>query len=168
MKLQELLVSTAAACLLAGASGTAMAVDCASGNIIGQTVDEVLINGQSCYMEDVIVTGNVTVIDSEDVTMLQVNAGGRIRVVGGGKALLVGNTARAILVRNNEYANLVTNVVIRAIRVINNLKANVKKNVAPVLVCNDNHRLDAFGNEAVEDRCRALGGGFDDPGGPNF
>jgi hypothetical protein len=145
-----------------------MAVDCATGNLIGQQVDEVVINGQSCYMEDLIVAGNVTVIDSEDVTMFQVNAGGTIRVIGGGKALLVANGARGIAVRNNEYVNLVTNVATRNIRVINNLKANVKKNAAPTILCRDNHRLDSFGNEAAEDRCRALGGGFDDGGGGNL
>ena len=111
MELQKLLINAAATGLLAGASATAMAVDCATGNLIGQTVEEVVINGQSCYMEDLIVSGDVIVIDSEDLTMVQVNAGGRIRVLGGGNALLVANTARGIVVRNSEYVNLVTNII---------------------------------------------------------
>lgn len=149
-----------------------MAVDCATGNLIGQEVDEVVINGQTCYMERLFVTGDVTIIDSEDVTMFRVNVGGTIRVIGGSNALLVANGAQGIAVRNNEYVNLVTNVAVRNIRVINNLKANVKKNAAATLLCRDNLRLDAFENEAAVNRCRALGGGFDDidgPGGPgNF
>ena len=168
MELQKSLVNAAATCLLAGASATAMAVDCANGNLIGLQVDEVVINGQSCYMEDLIVMGDVTVVDSEDLTMFNVSAAGTIRVIGGGNAIMVGNTADGIAVWNNEYVNLVANAAALNIRVINNLKASVKKNAAPTLLCRENLRLDAFENEARRDRCRALGGGFDDIGGGNL
>ena len=165
MKASRNVIRAATVCLAVGASGTALAVDCATGNLIGQTVDEVVINGQSCYMERVVVTGNVTVVDSEDLTMYRVDVGGTIRVIGGGTALLVANTGQGMAVRNNEYVNLVTNVAVRNIRVVNNLKANVKKNAAPIILCRGNLRLDSYQNEAVENRCRALGGGFDDIGG---
>ena len=163
MKSQKLIVLASAACLLLGVSGAAMAVDCATGNIIGQTVDAIEIDGQSCYMERVVVTGDVTVIISEDLTMYRVDVGGTIRVIGGGSAILVANTAgEGIAARNNETASLLANIAVINIRVINNLKATVKKNVTATLVCRDNHRLDAFENEAAVDNCRALGGFFDD------
>lgn len=166
MIIHRLLFNAAATCLLAGVSATAVAVDCPNGALIGATVDEVVINGQSCYIERLTVTGDLTVINSEDLTIWRADVGGRIRVLGGGNAIIVASTADGIAVRNNEYVNLVANVARNNMRVINNLKANVKKNAATLLRCRDNHRLDAFENEAAANRCRALGGGFDDIGGP--
>jgi hypothetical protein len=166
MKTLKRLISATIMCLVVGASGTAWAVDCPNGALVGTTVDEVVINGQSCYIERLIVTGDLIVANSEDLMIWRAEVGGRIRILGGGNAIIVSTTADRITVRNNEYVNLVGNVVRERMRVINNLKANVKKNAASILVCRNNHRLDAFENEAAENRCRALGGGLFGPGGP--
>ena len=66
-----------------------------------------------------------------------------------------------IVVSRNETAILVLNVAAQTIRVINNDKATVKRNVAALLIlCRRNGRLDAFENEAADVECRSLGGGF--------
>lgn len=41
-----------------------MAVDCASGAIEGTTVAEIIIDGKSCFVDDVIVQGDVQVLNS--------------------------------------------------------------------------------------------------------
>jgi len=45
-----------------GASGAAMAApDCLFGFIANETVDDINIDGQNCYISDVLVLGNVTI-----------------------------------------------------------------------------------------------------------
>ena len=83
MKYQKLLVSAATACLLVGVSSAAMAVDCPNGFIIGQSVDEIVINGQVCHIEDTVVDGNVTITNSPDVDMIDVQVTGNVTVTGG-------------------------------------------------------------------------------------
>ena len=97
MKFQKLFLRVATGCLLVSASGVAMAqtVDCAGGTIIGQQVDEIVINGQPCYIEDTTVNGNVTVTDSPDLDMINVEVKGNVSVQGsvsvteGGSATLL-------------------------------------------------------------------------------
>ena len=161
MKSQKLMVLASAACLLFGVSGTAMAVDCASGAIEETTVDQIMIDGQSCFVDDVVVLGDVQVLNSEDFTMVSSTVGGSVRVIGGRNAFLVANqvTAGDFTVSNNERAAVLVNIVAGNMGVNNNLKADVKKNgVAINLVCLGNNRLDSFQNQVggVED-CRRSG-----------
>ena len=169
MKLQKLLVSVATVCLLVGASSTAMAVGCPTGAIENQTVAEITVEGESCFINEVIVQGDVLVTNSEDLIMIKTTVQGDIRVIGGRNAALVGNTAKvgSIVVSRNEDANVVLNVAAQTIRVNGNGgKAIVKRNAAPLIVCRNNDRLDAFENEAAELRCRSLGGGLGGGLGP--
>jgi hypothetical protein len=166
MKSLKLFVSVATVCLLVGASGTAMAVDCADGAIEDQDVDEIIVDGRSCFINNVNVAGNVVVTNSEDLIMIRNDVGGRIRVIGGRNATLVGNEARNIVVSRNVRATLALNRARRTIRVNGNvLKAIVKRNAAVVaIICRNNGRLDSFENEAADVECRALGGGLGGPG----
>ena len=173
MKSLKLFVSVATVCLLVGASGTAMAVNCADG-IIESTeeepleVDEIIVDGRSCYINNVNVLGNVIVTNSEDLIMVRTNVVGNIRVLGGRNATLVANTTSegSIVVNRNESAILVLNVAARTIRVNRNVKkATVKRNGAGLaIICRGNGRLDAFENEAADVECRSLGGGLGGPG----
>ena len=164
MKALKWLVSVATVCLLVGASGTAMAVDCEGGTIENTDVPEIIVDGRSCYINNVNVAGNVVATNSEDLIMVRNNVGGDIRVLGGRNATLVANTTTVesdIVVSRNETAILVLNVAAQTIRVINNDKATVKRNGAGLaIVCRRNGRLDAFENEAASVECRSLGGGF--------
>jgi uncharacterized protein YoxC len=168
MKSLKLFVSVATVCLLVGASSTAMAVGCPTGAIENQTVAEITVDGRSCFINEVIVQGNVLVTNSEDLIMIKNNVQGDIRVIGGRNATLVANITEVgnIVVSRNEDATLALNVAARTIRVNGNGgKAIVKRNAAPLIVCRNNDRLDAFENEAAELRCRSLGGGLGGPGG---
>jgi hypothetical protein len=60
-----------------------MAVDCPKGFIIGQAVDEIVINGQVCHIEDTVVDGNVTITNSPDIDMIDVEVRGNVTVTGG-------------------------------------------------------------------------------------
>ena len=169
MKALKWLVSVATVCLLVGASGTAMAVDCEGGTIENTDVPEITIDGRSCFINEVIVQGNVLVTNSEDLIMIKNDVQGDIRVFGGRNATLVANTTKVgnIVVSRNEDATLALNVAAQTIRVNGNVrKATVKRNGAGLLIlCRNNGRLDAFENEAADVECRSLGGGLG-PFGP--
>ena len=129
MKSLKLFVSVATVCLLVGASGTAMAVDCATGLIENTSVEEITINGQNCLINDVAVTGDIVVVNSENLAIVDSTAGGRVRVIGNRSATLVGlDVVGNITARNNEWANIALNAA-RNIRVINNDRAKVKTSV---------------------------------------
>jgi hypothetical protein len=168
MKSQKLIVIAAIVCLLVGASGTAMAVDCAGGIIANQEVDQITVDGEDCIISNVTVTGDIEVANSEELVMVSNNVVGNIRVLTGGKVTLVANTTSEgnIVVRRNEKAIVELNeALVGSIVVAGTInKATVRRNVALVtIVCRRNGRLDAFENEAGDVECRALGGGF---GGP--
>ena len=86
MKFQKLFLSSATGCLLLGALGTAMAqtVDCAGGTIIGQDVDEIVINGQSCVIYRTRVTGKVEITNSPILEMTFTDVGGPVTITGPG------------------------------------------------------------------------------------
>ena len=169
MKSLKLFVSVATVCLLVGASSTAMAVGCPTGAIENQTVAEITVDGRSCFINEVIVQGNVLITNSEDLIMIKNTVDGDIRIFEGRNATLVANTATVgnIVVTGNEDATLALNIAGQTIRVNRNGgKAIVKRNAAPLIVCRNNDRLDAFENEAAELRCRSLGGGLGGGLGP--
>jgi len=171
MKTQKLIVIAAIVCLLVGASSAAMAVNCDGGVIQGTRetpleVDEIVIDGQSCFVKDVIVTGDVTVTDSEDFVMIDVKVLGNARVTHGQEAIIFASTFGVVegdpatnsnlLVKNNARVYVLVNIVTGSMFVNTNFKADVKKNaVAGNLLCSGNQRLDSFENEvAGESECR--------------
>jgi len=157
MKSQKLLIGAATACLLVGTSGAAMAVDCAGGIISFQEVDEIVINGQPCFIQDVVVTGDVTVTDSPDVDMIDVEVGGTVLVTG----TVENAELNATLVRTDVFAGnllidgqataIVVGNILRGgggpesgdLLVNNNVAAIVRSNVVVGdLGCTDNLELD--------------------------
>ncbi len=181
MKTQKLIVIVAIVCLLVGASSAAMAVDCAGGVIQGTEeepleVDEIVIDGQSCFVNNVIVTGDVTVADSEDFTMIDCNVRGNAKVTQSREVIIFGTTFGVVegettnsnlLVINNDRVYVLINIVTGSMFVNTNLKADVKKNaVVGNLLCRDNQRLDSFENEVGgESQCRRSIDIFDGFGG---
>jgi hypothetical protein len=181
MKIQKILVSAAIVCLLVGASGAAMAVDTCENGVIAGTdeapleVDEIKIDGRSCFVNNVIVSGDVTVTNSEDFAMIDSVVKGSVRVLGCRNAIVVNNyvgsfesaetvgsfesaeTVTNLLVSRNEHAWVMLNIVSNVLAVNLNSKADVKKNAAAILLCVGNRRLDSFENEAAEQNCQALG-----------
>jgi hypothetical protein len=137
----------------AGNSGVAMALDCSEGLITGVVEEDIIIEGQNCTINDAEVTGNIEVLNSEDITIVGTKVEGRVSVEKSRFATLVGNNANRIVVRNNELASVVANSA-RRIRVNQNLIAFVKQNASVTLVCRRNVRLDSFLNNAEEEDCR--------------
>ena len=161
MKSLKLLASVATACLLVGASSAAMAVGCLTGSIEDVTVDEIIIDGRSCFIHDVIVQGNIDVRNTEEITIVDSEVGGSVLLRSNRFASMLGtNVTGNILTRRNERVQLALNIA-QGIWVGANRKAVIKRNVGRIaIVCQNNDRLDAFENEAPEMRCRSLGGGL--------
>jgi hypothetical protein len=149
MKSQKLIELASAACLLLGVSSASMAVDCVGGVIEEITVDEIIIDGQSCFVNDVVVEGDVIVKNSEDFTMVSTQVAGQVLVKGGRWATLFANKVNGgIVAVDNERAALLVNVVEGSMGVFRNDKADVKANGVLInLVCEDNRRLDSARNE---------------------
>ena len=144
-------VNAATACLLLGASGASMAVDCADGTIVGQTVDEIVVDGRSCHVEDVVVQGNVTVTNSEKFALIDSNVGGALRVTGGRNARIILNeiASGSVDVSNNELAAVLANIAPGTMLVNSNAHAEVVRNVVTNLTCTANLRLDSRANEVA-------------------
>ena len=93
MKSKKMFVSAAISCLLAGASGASMAVDCPSGFILNETVDEIRIDGGTgCSILDTIVIGDVIVNSTIRFFMKSSRVLGRIEVRGGEDTAIVETT----------------------------------------------------------------------------
>jgi hypothetical protein len=91
MRIQKLLISAATSCFLVGASGAAVAADCAAGVINNRTVNNLKVTGTNCYVSETIVKGNVTVTDSPNFAMINNRVLGKITITGGGAVLLKDN-----------------------------------------------------------------------------
>lgn len=161
MKIWKLLLSAATACLLVGGSGAAMAVDCADGSIIYDRVDEIVINGQDCYIHNTLVIGSVKVQNSASFILIDSTVGGEVKVTDSGTAILVGNSVLdgGLQASRNDYSGVVLNIVSNSIWVNDNLQADVVRNVAGInILCSGNDKLDSFLNQAGgELDCMALG-----------
>jgi hypothetical protein len=159
MKFLKLVLSVATGWLLVGASGAAMAVDCASGSIVNTTVDEISVTGQGCLIWQVIVEGPVEINNGAVVVMIDNRVSGRVRVQNSQTVLLSRNTVynSNLVIKTNTSAALLANVVVGgSIRVIDNTQAEVRENVASKnILCANNGKLDSFFNNAGgEEECR--------------
>ena len=157
MKFQKLFVIAAIVCLLVGASGgAAMAEGCADGLIQNEIIDGTLrITDDSCTIMGSTIKGDIRVINSDYILLLNNVVGGTIRVdgqEGDGVANVIANTVfgEGLVVRDLEIANVIENETLTGnIRVINNVKALVQKNIAAQsLRCRGNTDLSAFINFA--------------------
>ena len=162
MKTQKLFVSVAVSCLLLGLSGgAAMAEGCGDGLIQNETFDGNLrITDDSCTIIGSTIAGNLRVINSDYVVLINNRVGGNIRVDGNegsdNVANVIANTVFGgkLVVRDYAIANVIENETITGnIRVINNGINNgntlVQKNIAAQdLICRRNTGLVSFFNFA--------------------
>jgi hypothetical protein len=172
MKSQKLIVSIAIVFLLASASGAMADADCQGGVLEGTELDplviddDLVIDGQTCFINNVIVKGNVTVTNSETITMIDNVIEGNLHVSRGREAVILGNTIGIVdgelatnsnlVIKRNDRVWMLLNIVTGSAKVNRNDKADVKKNaVTLILLCRGNRRLDSFQNEVgVEEVCR--------------
>jgi hypothetical protein len=176
MKTQKLIVIAAIVCLLVGASGAAIAQEACAEGILSGTEEEslvvdgdIIIDGRSCFINNVNVSGDVTVTNSEDLSMVDNRVAGNVRITEGRNVTIIGNTIGGdidsgdpfafsdLVVSNNRRAAIYLNIVTDTIAVINNNKAEIKKNVSFNLFCFQNRRLDENRNETAN-----LAGGVED------
>jgi hypothetical protein len=130
-----------------------MAVDC-TGPIIGETVDAVESTGQNCLIRDSVILGDVTITDSPVTHMWSNRVGGRVQIVGGGRASVILNVLESVdnaLFHTFNAADLrivAGNIVAGSLTVNNNLGALVEENVVGGnLTCTGNAELDSGTND---------------------
>ena len=84
MEFQKWFLSATTGCLLLGASGAALAEDstCVGGIINNRTVDNVTVNGTSCFISETKVNGNITVTNSPLFVMTNDRVLGTIAITG--------------------------------------------------------------------------------------
>ena len=136
MNSHTLASSTVAACLLLGVSGAAMAVGCPEGRIIGEVVDEIVVDGQACLVFDTTVSGKVQVTNSPGFEITSSDVGGPITIQGTGPetsdnaSVLRNNVLKGnIEVTNFGSALVVVNTLDNGnIKVTNNVGAVVQRN----------------------------------------
>ena len=142
MKTKKLLVSIAIVCLLVGVSGgAAMAEGCGDGLLQNETFGNLVIRGEPCTIIGSTIEGNLRVINSDHVLLLNNKVGGNIRVRDGGVANVIANTVFGgnLVVKNNDSANVIENETLTGnIRVTFNTTALVQKNIAAHnLICKE-------------------------------
>ena len=168
MKYQKLL-SIATSGLLLGASGVAMAQNvntCPEGRIIGEIVDEIVIDGQPCLVYETVVSGKVQVTNSPQFEITFSEVGGPMTILGRGATADGSENATVssteVLSGNVEVTNFESALVLGNrisngnLKVNNNLGAVVVRNavggVPPEngnIECTGNTELDARGNRAT-------------------
>lgn len=159
MKFQKLLVNAAAIGLLAGASGTATAVDCSGGVIQDTIVESVEVSGRPCVIIGTRIIGGVRVDSSPAILMVENDVGDGILVRDSGTVAVVNNrvTNLSLVVNTSDLVAVKDNrVKAGSIRVNLNVEAVVTRNDAQRdIVCRENTTLDAFLNHADdgEDTC---------------
>jgi hypothetical protein len=172
MKSQKLIVSIAIVFLLASTSGAMADADCQGGVLEGTELDplvidgDLVIDGQSCFINNALIRGDVTVTNSENLTMIDNVVEGNLHVSRGREAVILGNTIGIVegelatnsnlVIKRNERVWMLLNIVTGSARVNRNSKVDVKKNaVTFILLCVGNRRLDSFQNEVGgEEFCR--------------
>ena len=126
---------------------------CPDGYIQDTEVDEILLDGQSCFITGVTVNGNVNIRNGENVIMTDNNVKGSVLVQQNRSAYIARNEiASNLAVIRNEAAVVILNTVGGASLIGDNQSANVFKNVVTGrLLCSDNLRLKSLLNLAILD-----------------
>jgi DUF4097 and DUF4098 domain-containing protein YvlB len=154
MKSQKLLVIAAIVCLLVGVSGgAAMAGSCGDGLLQNETFDgNLVIRDEPCSIIGSTINGNLRVINSDHVLLMNNKIGGSVRVRDGGVATVIANTVFGgnLVVKDNDSAHVIENETLAGnIRVNFNTSALVQKNISVHdLICRENTSLDSFINFA--------------------
>jgi hypothetical protein len=121
MKTQKLLVIVALVCLLVGASSVALAQDTCEGYYIeGKTFESLTLTGQSCFLVNVTITGDLTVTNAGKFNLQNSDVGGIIRVETSEDVSITDSMATGVILRNNTAVNVQLITAKQAIRVIRN------------------------------------------------
>jgi hypothetical protein len=159
MNYKKLIVTTAIAYLLLLTSSAAMAVDCEGGVIRDTIVNNVVINGQSCFIIGVRVLGAVEVINSPAIVMIENDVGGRLRIRNSGLVGIVNTrvTKGSVVVLESDLVAVKDNDVRDGgMRINRNISAVVNRNDAQLSIrCINNADLDASFNHSDQgsDNC---------------
>jgi hypothetical protein len=155
MKFLKFFAGATAACVVAGASGIAMAQNvnnCDDGSIWLTAVDEIVVDGRSCAIVNTVVSGNVTATNGATISLISSKVGGDVDVSGAGNAIIVGNVLYygALRINENQNAIVQSNRAEGGSIVVNsNDQANVQGNVAENKVrCASNGSLVSSSNVA--------------------
>ena len=158
MKTQKLFVLAAISCLLLGVSGgEVMAEGCGDGFLINETFGSLRVTDDNCVIMSSTFSGDLRVIDSQSILLLNNKVGGMLRVDGNeggdGVANVIANTVFGgqLIVRDYGTANVIENETLTGnIRVISNVTALVQKNISVQdLICRENSTLSSFLNVAA-------------------
>ncbi len=160
IRLHELL-GTLSVLSAIGFSAEAVA-QCRGGLIFEETIDgDLVLEGGACSIISSTINGDVRVIDSDYITLLNNEIEGKVRVArslgqeGTGVANIIANTVvdGNFAVSHYAVANVIENeTLFGSVRVHGNSKALVQKNIAAQnLICRQNDDLSAFVNFARED-----------------
>jgi hypothetical protein len=166
MKSLKFLAGATAACVVAGASGIAMAqIDtCDDGVIWLAAVDEVVVTDRSCAILDTIVRGDVTATGGSTISLTSSKVGGDVTITGAKNAFVTANTLYdgVLRVNDNQTAIVQNNLAVRGpidpegtIVVNRNQEATVHGNIAGRRIqCKDNGSLESGANiSTADDAC---------------
>ena len=155
MKFMKLFSSTAAACLLVGASGAAMAATdhCLDGVIQDETVGDIEVaNGQRCFIVGVNVLGSILVSNSPAIVILETDVEDQLVVESSSFVVLSNNRVQkgSMVVRDSDEVAITDNDADARIRVVRNVSATVTRNEADRMICRNNTQLVAFLNRGKD------------------
>lgn len=143
----------AVALWLATGTGTAFAQDspnvCPGGIIQDATLDSLTLVGQSCYLENVTINGDLTVTNAGRFTIQNSDVSGTIRVRASGDVRINDSNPGSVVLRGNEHAEVDLVIADIAIRVIRNGSAFVFANAAPIIQCRGNTRTVGLKNQSA-------------------
>jgi hypothetical protein len=152
--------------------------DCPDGSLAGGVYTDIVINGGDCYIMKVLVTGDVTADNMDQISIVSSTVNGSISFTGSNSAFVFGNVVNgdAITTWRNVSSTVVRNTVNNGditvndatcvqnqhavaeaneiyggtLRVNCNETATVRNNLVRDgdIICRDNDRLDSFDNDA--------------------
>ena len=155
MKLQMLLSSIATGGLLLAVCGVAMAVGCPKGQILFDTVDEIVIDGESCIINAVTVEGKVIVKNSPVINISFSDIGGLLEIKNSESVAVINSDVYKgnVEITNNEGTDpvVIANNTVQSgdLIVKNNVEVVVQRNaVNGDIKCTNNGQQEAKGNRA--------------------
>jgi hypothetical protein len=152
--------------------------DCPDGSLAGGVYTDIVINGGDCYIMKVLVTGDVTAENMDQISIVSSTVNGSILFTGSKSAFVYGNVVNGpgITAWRNTFSTVVRNTVNNGDIIVNdqecrqqtsaiaeeneiyagtlrvncNETASVRNNLVRDgdIICRDNDRLDSFDNDA--------------------
>lgn len=152
--------------------------DCPDGSLAGGAYTDIVINGGDCYIMNVLVTGDVTAENMDQISIVSSTVNGSISFTNSTSAFVYGNVVNGpgITAWRNTHSTVVRNTVNNGDIIVNdqeckqqtsaiaeeneiyggtlrvncNETATVRNNLVRDgdIICRDNDRLDSFDNDA--------------------